>query len=71
VAIAMIGEPAAERGSENGSESPGGREKTLILAALGRRENVADDGERQAHHHASSDALQSSKNDELVHAVDG
>ena len=42
-----------------------------ILGALGRRENVADDGEQQSHRHARAQSLHAAKHDELRHAVAG
>ena len=67
----IIGQPAAQGGAENGGRAENGGEQALILAALDGRENIADDGEHQSEHDARAETLQSAKDDQLAHAVDG
>ena len=66
----LIGQPAAERRTEDRRDAPHGREQADISAAFGRGEDVADDREEEADHHAGANPLQSAKENQLSHAVE-
>ena len=52
-----------ERDAEDGAE------EALVLAALGRREQVADDRERDREERAGAEALDAAEQDQLPHVL--
>ena len=53
----VVGEEAAEERSDQEGDAEDGTEETLVLAALGRGEQVADDGQGDREEGAGAEAL--------------
>ena len=65
----VVGQEAAEGGPDDERDPEHGAEQALVLAALGRREQVADDRERDREERAGADALDAPEQDELAHVL--
>ena len=61
-----VGEQAAEHGAEHAGRAEDGAEVALVAAALARRDDVADGGERERHQAAAAEALDGAEGDQLL-----
>jgi len=62
-----VGKIAAQRRADDGGEAEHRTGETLPLAALGRRKDIADDGEGVGHRRAAADALKRAEENWLRH----
>ena len=67
----VIGDRAAQHRPEDRGEAEDGDEESLPLAALGRREDVADDRLRDRHQGTGAKTLQGAVGDQLGHVLAG
>ena len=65
----VLGQEAADERADDEGDAEDGAEQALVLAALGRREQVADDGERDREERTGADALDAAEQDELRHVL--
>ena len=56
-------------GSDQESDAEDGTEEALVLAALGRREEIADDGQRDREERACAESLDAAEGDQLPHRL--
>ena len=61
----VLGEEAAEQRPEHAGRAEDRAEQALVLAALARRDEVADDRHRQHHQPAAAEALEGAEGDQL------
>ncbi len=64
-----IGQPPSQRRAENRRQAEHRAHESLVASTLARLEQVADDRHAVRHHHAATDALDASEDDELQHRV--
>ena len=64
-----VGDDPADRRPDDGAEAEHRSEEALVLAPLGRREDVADDRERHGEQRARAEALDAAEQDELPHLL--
>ena len=64
-----VGDEPAERRPDERREPEHGAEQAEVLAALGRRVEVGDDGQRDREDRAAAEALQAAEQDELLHRL--
>ena len=64
-----VGDEAAQGGADDRREAEDPGHDSLVLAALGGREQVAYGGQGHGHDAAAADALDGAKGDELVHRL--
>ena len=69
VPAGVVGEQAADGRAEDERQPEDGAEQALVTAALGRAEQVADDGQRDREQRAGADALQATEDDQLLHGL--
>jgi hypothetical protein len=65
----VVHEEAAEQRPQDGRHAEDGAEETLVLAAVARRDDVADHGHRRDDQAAAADALERAEGDQLEHAL--
>ncbi len=65
----MVDEEAAEQRADDGRDAEHRAEVALVLAALARRDDVADDRERHHHQSARAEPLQGAEGDQLRHRL--
>ena len=65
----VVGDEAAEGRPDEGGEAEDGPEEALVLAALGGREEVADDGQRDREERPGADPLDAPEEDQLLHRL--
>ena len=66
----VVGQEATQRGAdERAPSAEDGAEQALVLAALGGREEVADDRQRDREDGAGAEALDAAEGDELPHLL--
>ena len=65
----VVDEEAAEQRPDDRRDAEDAAEVALVLAALARRDDVADDGERRHHQAAGAEALQRAERDQLAHVL--
>ena len=67
--VVLAGEEAADDRAEHARRAEHGQEVALVLGALPRRDDVADDRQRQREQAAGAEALDRAERGELVHRV--
>ena len=65
----VVDEEAAEQRADDRRDPEHRAEVALVLAALARRDDVADDGQRDHDQPAGAEALHGAKADQLPHAL--
>src|SRR5450759_4329415 len=65
----LLGHEAAEQRPDDRADAEHRAEQALVLAALGRGEQVADDGEADREQGAGAEALDAPKDDQLGHVL--
>ena len=65
----MVDEEAAEQRPDHGRDAEDGAEVALVLAAFARRDDVADNRERDHHQSAGAEPLQGAEADQLRHRL--
>ena len=65
----VVGDQAAEGRPDQGRHAEDGPEEALVAAALGRREDVADDRQRHREEGAGAQSLDAAEQDELPHLL--
>ena len=65
----VFDEEAAEQRPDHGRDAEDSAEEALVLAALTRRDDVADDGHRRHDQPAATDPLQGAECDQLAHVL--
>jgi hypothetical protein len=67
--VSAVGEEAADQRADDHGEHEGRGEVALVLAPLGRADDLSDDREDQRHQAAAAEALQRAEGDQLVHVL--
>ena len=65
----VVGDQAADGRTEQEADAEHGAEEALVLAALRRREDVGDDGQRDREQRAGAEALEAAEGEELPHLL--
>ncbi len=65
----VLGEEPAEEGAQHARDAEDGAEEALVLSALARGDQVADDRHRQHHEAAAAQPLERPEADELRHVL--
>ena len=65
----VIGQEAAQRRPDQRADSEDSSEEALVLAPLGRREEIADHGQRDREDGAGAEPLEAARGDQLPHLL--
>ena len=65
----LVDEEAAEERPDDRRHAEDAPEEALVAAAISRRDDVADDGERHDHQSAGAEALERTERDQLAHVL--